>query len=187
MKDIIDVIKNVQSINENNSSFKILLDFEKVLDELNLYAFDNWIDGELVEGPKISRYMVTCTFMWPRKKAPDSHGIKILKMYDCNISYEKNYILIPRKIKDPDDFRPGTKKGKIEAHPIWLVTIEMPKKLMHDISIGKANKENIKTSEFMKYNNIETTPENITQEPLGNELQQPIPAGTTPAAPPANI
>lgn len=183
MKDIIDIIKNVQSINENNSSFKILLDFEKVLDELNLYAFDNWIDGELVEGPKISRYMITCTFMWPRKKPPDSHGIKILKMYDCKINHEKNYILVPRKIKDPDDFRPGTKKGKIEAHPIWLVTIEMPKKLIHDISIGKANKENSRMSEFMKYNNMETTPENIAQGPVGNEIsQQPAEA-----APPANI
>jgi hypothetical protein len=183
MKDIIDIIKNVQYINENNNSLKILLDFEKVLDELNLYAFDNWIDGELVEGPKVSRYMISCTFMWPTKKSPDSHGLKILRMYGCKVSYEKNNILIPRKIKDPDDFRPGTKKGKIEAHPIWLVTIEMPKKLIHDISIGKENKEKARMSEFLKYNSIETTAETMQQGPEANE----IPQTPAPAAPPANI
>jgi len=32
--------------------------------------------------------------------------------------------------------RPGTRKGKIDHHPVWLVNIEMPKKLMHDIDKG---------------------------------------------------
>ena len=36
--------------------------------------------------------------------------------------------MIPRKIKTPGDYRPGTKKGKIDSHPVWVVDIIMPKK-----------------------------------------------------------
>ena len=30
-----------------------LLDFERVLDKNHLYAYENWVKGELVEGPKL--------------------------------------------------------------------------------------------------------------------------------------
>jgi predicted component of viral defense system (DUF524 family) len=53
MHDIIDVIKNLQTLSENNSAFKVLKDFERVIDELDVYVFDNWEDGELVEGPHV--------------------------------------------------------------------------------------------------------------------------------------
>jgi hypothetical protein len=42
----------------------------------------------------------------------------------------------PRKIEEPDDIRPGTKKGKLDRRPIWVVTIQMPKKLIADIYTG---------------------------------------------------
>jgi len=39
----------------------------------------------------------------------------------------------PRKIMEPDDIRPGTKKGKLDKHPIWIVEVRMPKKLLADL------------------------------------------------------
>ena len=42
MHDIIDVIKNLQTLSENNSAFRVLKDFERVLDELDIYVFKNW-------------------------------------------------------------------------------------------------------------------------------------------------
>jgi hypothetical protein len=32
--------------------------------------------------------------------------------------------------------RPGTKKGKLDRRPIWVVEIQMPKKLIADIYTG---------------------------------------------------
>lgn len=151
MYDIIDVIKNIQTLGENNSAFKVLKDFERVLDELDIYVFDNWENGELVEGPYVNRYDVRCKFMWPVKSAPAPRGGKRLVDYGCSVVYEQTEILIPRKIKDPGDFRPGTKKGKIDAVPVWIVEITMPKKLMQDVYIGKENKENNQMAELMKY------------------------------------
>ena len=45
-------------------------------------------------------------------------------------------MLKPRKIKEPDDVRPMTKKGKLDRHPIWVVKITMPKDLILNIYSG---------------------------------------------------
>ena len=130
--DTLDVIQNLETIYENDRAFQVLKDFERVIDELGLYVYDNWDMGELAEGPIIQRHWVSCTFMWPRKKMPDPMGGKRLLDYDCKVSYTKSAILKPRPIRKPGDIRPGTKKGKLDKHPIWLVKIDMPKKLIVD-------------------------------------------------------
>lgn len=133
MQDIYDIVKNVERIYDSNTGFQILKDFERVLDELDLYVYDNWEDGELAEGPIIDRHWVTCKFFWNRNKMPDPMGGKRLLDYDCKVTYQKTHLIKPRKIRKPDDIRPGTKKGKLDRHPIWIVSIMMPKKLLADI------------------------------------------------------
>jgi hypothetical protein len=136
MQDIYDVIENVNSIYDSNSSFEVLKDFERVIDELDIYVYKNWKDGELVSGPKITRHWVSCSFMWPVEKMPDPVGGKRLLDYDCKVRFGKDYIIKPRKIRDPNDIRPGTKKGKLDKQSIWLVQIDMPKKLIQTIYSG---------------------------------------------------
>ena len=63
-------------------------------------------------------------------------GGKRLLDYDCKVSYKKDNLIVPRKIRKQEDFRPGTKKGKLDRKPIWLVEIMMPKKLIADIYGG---------------------------------------------------
>lgn len=136
MKDVLDIVKNISEIYESDKAFTILKDFERVLDDLDLYVYANWEDGELVSGPKVSRHWVTCSFMWPKDKMPDPMGGKRLLDYDCKVSYARDKIIKPRKIRKPDDIRPMTKKGKLDTHPIWVVEIMMPKKLIADIYSG---------------------------------------------------
>jgi len=136
MQDVVDIINNVERVYDSNTAFQVLKDFERVLDELDLYVFANWEDGELISGPKIGRHWVTCRFMWDREKMPDPMGGKRLLDYDCKVGYVKDYIIKPRKIRKPDDVRPGTKKGKLDRKPIWIVEIRMPKKLIADIWTG---------------------------------------------------
>lgn len=128
-----DAINNTKEIYMSQSSLEMLLDFERVLDELDLYSFENWIDGELVSGPRIERYWVACTFMWPRKRMPDPRGAARLIPYGCKVGYEKGSIKVPTEIKTPDDFRPGTRQGKLVDVPIWYVHIRMPQELVSDI------------------------------------------------------
>ena len=56
--------------------------------------------------------------------------------------YLKKVILKPRKINSPGDYRPGTTKGKIDAHPIWVVEIRMPKTLIGNFIYGKVEIDN---------------------------------------------
>jgi hypothetical protein len=74
--------------------------------------------------------------MWPEDKMPDPMGGKRLLDYDCKVGYKRSNLIVPRKIENPDDIRPGTKKGKLDRKPIWIVQIQMPKKLIADIYTG---------------------------------------------------
>ena len=58
MHDVLDIIKNVQSLYSTGPTLDILKDFERVLDELDLYVYKNWEDGELVSGPNIKRHWI---------------------------------------------------------------------------------------------------------------------------------
>ena len=136
MKDVLEIIKNIESIYESDVAFTVLKDFERVLDELDLYVYENWEDGELASGPNIEKHWVSCEFMWPKDKMPDPMGGKRLLDYDCKVSYKKSSLLKPRKIRKPDDIRPGSKKGKLDREPIWLVNITMPKDLILNIYSG---------------------------------------------------
>ena len=140
-EDYWQVADTIRDIYMSEGTITTLLDFERVLDEVDIYAFKNWEIGELVAGPEVSKYRVTCTFMWPEKLMPDPRGARRLLPFDCDINYQKKMIKIPIKINDPSDYKPGTKKAKIVEKPVWLVEIVMPKSLMNDIKTGSIEME----------------------------------------------
>ena len=74
MADIKDVLQNTKKIYMTDSALTSLMDFERVIDELDVYVFKNWKKGELVAGPEYEKYFITCTFMWPYKLMPDPRG-----------------------------------------------------------------------------------------------------------------
>ena len=51
MHDVLDIIKNVQSLYSVGPTLDTLKDFERVVDDLDVYVFTNWDEGELLEGP----------------------------------------------------------------------------------------------------------------------------------------
>ena len=135
------VAKNIKDIYMSEGSLLTLLDFERVLDELDLYAFKNWQLGELVQGPEVGKYKVGCIFLWPEKLMPDPRGARRLLPFDCDVKFKKTTMQIPIKIEDPDDFIPGTHKARLIKKKVWLVEIVMPKSLMTDIRTGSIEME----------------------------------------------
>jgi hypothetical protein len=140
MHDILDVIQNIQDLYENNSSLAVLKDFERVLDEMDTYVYENWEEGELAYGPRVDRHWITAGFMWPQNKMPDPTAGKRLMELGCKISYQKSHLIEPRKIRTHEDIRPNSKKGRLDRHPIWIVEIQMPKKIAFDIYKGYMDK-----------------------------------------------
>jgi hypothetical protein len=139
--DYWQVADNIKQIYMSEGSLLTLLDFERVIDELDLYAFKNWSIGELVSGPDIKKYTVTVIFMWPERLMPDPRGARRLLPFDCTVKFKKTTMNVPVKIADPSDYIPGTKKAKIMEQKIWLVEITMPKALMSDIRTGSIELE----------------------------------------------
>ena len=135
------VADNIKNLYISDGSLATLIDYERVLDELDVYAFRNWELGELIQGPDIGPYKVGCIFMWPERLMPDPRAAKRLLTFDCEVLYKKTTMKVPVKIKDEDDFIPGTKLGKLTEKPIWLVEITIPKNLMSDILQGSIELE----------------------------------------------
>ena len=140
-EDYWQVAANIKDIYMSDGSLTTLLDMERVLDELDVYAFKNWEIGELVAGPEIGKYRVSATFMWPKNLMPDPRGGRRLLPFDCEVLVKKQKIKIPIRITDPSDYRPGTKKAKIMEREVWLVSITMPKSLISDIKTGSIELE----------------------------------------------
>jgi hypothetical protein len=175
MHDILDIIRNIDDLYENNTSLAILKDFERVLDEMDMYVYENWEDGELAYGPQVDRHWITAGFMWPKEKMPNPIAAKRLLDLGCKVKYEKTFLVEPRKIRSPDDFRPGTKKGKLDRKPVWVVEIQMPKKVAFDMYRGYMDK--------MKQENQETE-----APKAGAPVAPPQPvAGAVPGAVPGGM
>lgn len=177
-----DIIDNVKDVYMTDSALETLMDFERVLDELDLYAFENWKKGELVKGPEYERYFVTCTFMWPKKLMPDPDGGVRLLDYGCEVRYIREELNYPLKVRTPDDFKEGTKMNKMASKPVWLVEIVMPKKLMQDITKGSIELE----GETVSAEDIEQAYETGADEDVYKSPDQqsdPSAAGAMPAAP----
>jgi hypothetical protein len=131
-----DILTNIKQVSLSPSSMTILREFERVIDENGCYAFYNYIDLELVEGPIISAYRVKCTFMSPLKKMPDPAGAARLIPYGVKVKFRKAWFSYPIKVKSEADFRDTIKKPKIVKSKVWLIDIDMPKYLIKDIKRG---------------------------------------------------
>ena len=128
MKEIEELKATLDNLIDSSSDLDILLEFEEVLDNLNLYAYKNWDYGEVIAGPEVSKYWITVTLMYPRKLMPDPDGALRLTKNNCRVFFQKEVFSEPRKIVTPDDLGqvdPETGKRKSNNQTInWLVRIE---------------------------------------------------------------
>lgn len=136
-KKVNDILALLRRVGGQSTSLDMLMEMEKTLDAANLYAYKNWMCGELVEGPSINRYWFTTMWMYPYKMMPDPQGALRLLKYGCKVSYAKDTLLEPKSVKNPEkDLKGGysneRKQAKILRKPVWLVQIKMPRKFVDE-------------------------------------------------------
>ena len=134
--DFVSIVDTIKNIYMSDGAMNTLLDFERVMDEADIYAFKNWINGELVQGPDIGRYSCTCVFMWPHKLMPDPRGALRLSTVGCNVEMLKGEIEVPVEVTSYDDFQSGTRYPKMNKNKVWFMKIDIPFELMDDIKEG---------------------------------------------------
>jgi hypothetical protein len=182
--DFVSIVSSIKGVFTSDGTMSTLLDFERVLDEADLYAYKNWLLGELVQGPDIGKYSVTCVFMWPYKLMPDPRGAKRLATIGCDVAFAKSRIKVPVEVKNYEDFVQGTRYPKMEERPVWFVQIRMPKELMNDIKEGSIDL----ADQTIDLEEIENAYEDdLDKQDAGDQgAQSPMDMGAPLGAPPAS-
>ena len=134
MIDTLEIIRNIKRIYASDQIVETIVNLEKVLDDVNMYAYKNWALGEIVDGPHVTKYDTSATFMWEKQEMPDPEAGKRILNIGGKVRYKKDVKLTPRKIESYADYRPGTKKAKLDEIPVWLVEITIPNQVIEDFN-----------------------------------------------------
>ena len=155
----VKVINNlVKRISKTNNLLNMLLEFEDVLDTLDIYAFENWFKGELLEGPILKRHYVIVRLIYKHDEMPDPAAVKRLMARGCIVAYDKDVLITPKKVKTFADVeikeQPDGKiryMAKKQRDPVWVVTIEMPRHYVDKFQtdIIEADEDNFVDTEDM--------------------------------------
>jgi hypothetical protein len=140
MIDIDTIYTTLDDVYGSDNVLDILVEFERVFDQLDVYVFKNWSKGEIVEGPVIDRYWITVTLMYPYKMMPDPDGAARLMDHGCKVWYGKDFLLHVAKIKGPESYerdKDGEMEPKLIKSPVWLVKVTMPRHFVDEIRTDK--------------------------------------------------
>jgi len=147
-----EIKSTLSRIANDKTALDMMLELERTLDNANVFAYKNWINGELVEGPDISKYWFKTTWMWPYKMMPDPDGALRLVKYGCKVNYRKDILQVPRRVTAPEDWEdPMTKLAKKSRVKVWLVEIDMPRKFIDekiDAAVEMANDDDVDTDDI---------------------------------------
>lgn len=169
----------IKKISDTNTLLDMLLEFEKTLDGMDLYAYHNWQEGELLEGPILGRHYVTVKLLYPGKKMPDPEGAKRLMGHDCLVKYSKDTLLTPRKVRNFEDLvveqRPdGSMKyrAKSDSEAVWVVEIKMPRRYVDEFDNDRVELDD---EQYVDMEDAGTSAQLQASAPQG----EPTPAGGT--------
>jgi hypothetical protein len=134
---------------ERIASSKILLDvliaFEDFLDSNDIYAYKNWLRGEVVAGPIIDRYWVTVLLKYPFGAMPDPLGAQRLMDQDIKVKYKKigeEFFFKDLSMIDSQNLTGLGFSTKLNLQqtpppnkivPLWLVEITMPRRFIEGV------------------------------------------------------
>lgn len=179
----LDAIKGtLVGITKGENVLDMLIEFERTLDNLEIFAYKNWLMGELVSGPDIERYWFVTTWMFLYKMMPDPDaGLRLTKI-GAKVFFEKSTFSHPAKVRGPEDWAdPISKKAKTVTSDVWLVTIKLPMKYitrgleqMDSIILSDLEKANSDLAQAMEESQPLPEPEMdaMAAEPMDQEEMQ---------------
>lgn len=130
-----NILSNIQKetlkrLYNQDSYLTIMLSIDEIFSNIHLYGYKNWFDGEIFEGPNVSKFWIEIKILYDYDEKPDINGFRTLKKHNIKSSMKEIVILEPREIEKYSDYRDGTRKPKIDKHKAWLVTINIPRHLV---------------------------------------------------------
>jgi len=189
--DFVAFQKRIEQL-KNPTVIDILLQVEDLFDSMDLYAFKNWINGRLVEGPEIRRHWVRCAFLYPEQFMPDPFGALRLLKAGVRVYYET---AMEEHYRPIDIDNPPRGPRKPHHRKVWIIHFLIPRRLLDDISDQtlEAFKDIVNVDDLLdKQDQKEASEQNEGGpgggENLGGEPILPVPppgTGTANEQPPA--
>lgn len=133
MLHIDTIYKNLDNIHTSPNVLETLIEVDRVLDRLDVYAYENWFKGEIVDGPFVERHWVEVTLMYPQKRMPDPDAAMRLVRNGCKVKFGKDTFETFVQVKGPEDIftsESGQRLPRTEKQSVWLVNIRFPKHLL---------------------------------------------------------
>ena len=175
----------IKKVSDTNTLLDMLLEFEKVLEDIDLYAYKNWQKGEILEGPHLDRHFATVKLLYKEEDMPDPYGAKRLMARDCMVKFHKDVLLSPRKVKTFDDVDIHTnadgsvrRKAKTQRQNVWVVEIKMPRRYVDEFDtevVQAAEDSYIDTESLNTENEIESEQQQLGNAPVMGQPDQNIP------------
>lgn len=171
-----DVKNKLSYLHSNVNVLDLLMEFERTIDNAGVYGYQNWMEGEIVEGPEIDRYWVTVDFMFPYSMMPDPMGGMRLIKLGCKVTYRKDNFDVPVTVTGRQSYQDFNKKtAKLKKHKVWIVSVRMPKRFLDerllDIigSHGEDNSIDVNTADISDAYDADVETEDFGGAPEGGE------------------
>lgn len=146
MQDSYDFLRKLE---QSQTLINVLMAFEDWIDSLDMYAFDNWFNGEVIEGPIIERYWVTVALKYDYKDMPDPTGGKRMIKNGAKVKFikAKQELYLPNKDDidlNPEDTQeltnqPYYQESNEDSTPepkhkdIWIIIIKLPRRFVEEV------------------------------------------------------
>ena len=137
----------IKRLSDSASLTDILIQMESFLDDLDIYVFKNWFEGEIADGPTIERHWVSMILKYPYDKMPDPEGgIRLIK-YGAIVSFARSREEDTKDHKDRDirdinsryaygnmnDAQNAIARKAPQLKDIWLVSIKIPRHFIDEL------------------------------------------------------
>jgi hypothetical protein len=146
------IYKNLDTIHNSPNVIDTLVEIDRILDRMDIYSYENWIKGEIVDGPFVERHWVELTLMYPLKLMPNPDAAMRLIKNGCKVKFGKDVIETFAKVKNSEDLVTtvdGERVPRIVKKKVWLINVRIPKALL-DVS------EEVKDTDDIDYDSIES-------------------------------
>lgn len=127
------IYKNLENVYSSPNAINTLIEIDRLLDRMDVYAYENWFSGEIVDGPFVERHWVELTLMYPLKMMPNPDAAMRLIKNGCKVKFGKQKIEVLGKVKDTNDIVTTTDGARIPrpaTKEVWLVNMRIPMNLI---------------------------------------------------------
>lgn len=146
------IYKNLDTIHNSPNVIDTLVEIDRILDRMDIYSYENWIKGEIVDGPFVERHWVELTLMYPGKLMPNPDAAMRLVKNGCKVKFGKDVVETFATVKSAEDLvttKEGDRVPRSVKRAVWLVNLRIPKALL-DVS------EEVKDTDDIDYDSIES-------------------------------